>query len=174
MIKKLKQSNFLLSTLFGLTFTLLFLGPLNIGFENTTWFNSYDSKSDFIALKFFLNDSWRFPLGLNPNYGELSNSIVFSGAVPILSIIFKFFKFIFFEKFYYFSLLMCICFFLQYFFSYKIIFLLKNNNFYSIISGIFLLSPILINRLNLHLSLSAHWLILASIYLDLHNNQKKY
>ena len=39
----------------------------------------------------------------------------------------------------------------------------------------FLISPILIYRLNLHLSLSAHWLILASIYLDLNNgiSQKK-
>ena len=99
MIKKLKQSNFLLSTLFGLTFTLLFLGPLNIGFENTTWFNSYDLKSDFLALKFFLNDDWRFPLGSNPNYGELSNSIVFSGAVPILSIIFNFLNLFFLKIF---------------------------------------------------------------------------
>ena len=174
MIKKFKVSNFLLSALFGFTFTLLFLGPLNIGFENTTWFNSYDLKSDFLALKFFLDDNWRFPLGLNPNYGELSNSVVFSGAVPILSIIFKFFKFFLPENFHYFSLWIFICFSLQYFFSYKIIFFLTNNNFYSIISGIFfLLSPILLYRLNLHLSLSAHWLILASIYLDLNNNQKK-
>ena len=173
MINKFKVLNFSLSILFGITFTLLFLGPSNIGFENTNWFNSYDLKSDFLAFKFFLNDTWRFPLGLNPNYGELSNSIVFSGAVPILSIIFKFFKFLLPENFHYFSLWIFICFSLQYFFSYKIIYYLTNNNLYSTISGIFfLLSPILIYRLNLHLSLSAHWLILASIYLDLNKSQK--
>ena len=173
MINKFKVLNFSLSILFGITFTLLFFGPSNIGFENTNWFNSYDLKSDFLAFKFFLNDTWRFPLGLNPNYGELSNSIVFSGAVPILSIIFKFFKFLLPENFHYFSLWIFICFSLQYFFSYKIIYYLTNNNLYSTISGIFfLLSPILIYRLNLHLSLSAHWLILASIYLDLNKSQK--
>ncbi len=173
MIYKFKLLNFTLSILFGITFTLLFVGPSNIGFENTNWFNSYDLKSDLIAFQFFFNDSWRFPLGLNPNYGELSNSIVFSGAVPILSFIFKLFRFLLPDNFHYFTLWIFICFSLQYYFSYKIIYYLTKNNLYSVISSIFFLfSPILIYRLNLHLSLCAHWLILASIYLDLNHNQK--
>ena len=66
-----------------------------------------------------------------------------------------------------------ICFSLQYYFGHKIIYHLTKNNLYSVISSIFFLfSPILIYRLNLHLSLCAHWLILASIYLDLNHNQK--
>ena len=172
MINKFKLLNPTLSILFGITLTLLFVGPSNIGFENTNWFNSYDLKSDLLAFKFFFNDTWRFPLGLNPNYGELSNSIVFSGAVPVLSIVFKFLKFLLPDNFHYFTLWIFICFSLQYYFSYKIIYYLTKNNFYSVVSSIFfLLSPILIYRLNLHLSLSAHWLILAIIYLDLNQNQ---
>ena len=172
MINKFKLLNPTLSILFGITLTLLFVGPSNIGFENTNWFNSYDLKSDLLAFKFFFNDTWRFPLGLNPNYGELSNSIVFSGAVPILSIVFKFLKFLLPDNFHYFTLWIFICFSLQYYFSYKIIYYLTKNNLYSVVSSIFfLLSPILIYRLNLHLSLSAHWLILAIIYLDLNQNQ---
>ena len=42
-----------------------------------------------LSLKFFINDIWHFPLGLNPNYGNISSSIVFSGAVPIISLIVK-------------------------------------------------------------------------------------
>ncbi len=172
MINKFKLLNPTLSILFGITLTILFVGPSNIGFENTNWFNSYDLKSDLLAFKFFYNDTWRFPLGLNPNYGELSNSIVFSGAVPILSITFKFLKFLLPDNFHYFTLWIFICFSLQYYFSYKIIYYLTKNNSYSVVSSVFfLLSPILIYRLNLHLSLSAHWLILAIIYLDLNQNQ---
>ncbi len=173
MINKFKLLNFSLSILFGITFTFLFVGPSNIGFENTNWFNSYDLKSDLLAFQFFFNDNWRFPFGLNPNYGELSNSIVFSGAVPILSIISKFFKFFLPDNFHYFTLWIFLCFSLQYYFSFKIIYYLSENNLYSAVSSIFfLISPILIYRLNLHLSLCAHWLILASIYLDLNHNQK--
>ncbi len=173
-MNKLKLLNFTLSILFGITFTFLFVGPSYIGFENTNWFNSYDLKSDLLAFQFFFNDTWRFPIGLNPNYGELSNSIVFSGAVPILSILSKFFKFFLPDNFHYFTLWIFTCFSLQYYFSYKIINYLTRNNLYSAISSIFfIISPILIYRLNLHLSLCAHWLILASIYLDLNHNQKK-
>lgn len=173
MIFKSDLSIFILSVLFGIVFTSLFLDLSNVSFQNTEWFNSYDLKSDLIAFKFFFNDDWRFPIGLNPNYGEISNSIVFSGAVPILSFISKIFKYLLPDNFHFFSIWIFICFSLQFLFSYKIIYHLTNSKFYSLISGIFfLISPILIHRLNLHLSLSAHWLILASIYLDLNQNQK--
>ena len=110
--------------------------------------------------------------GLNPIM-ENSNSIVFSGAVPILSIVSKFFKFILPDNFHFFSFWIFICFSFQFLFGYKIIHHLTKNNYYSFVSAIFfLISPILIYRLNLHLSLSAHWLILASIYLDINQNQK--
>ena len=44
-----------------ITLTILFVGPSNIGFENTNWFNSYDLKSDLLAFKFFYNDTWIWP-----------------------------------------------------------------------------------------------------------------
>ena len=86
------KNNFLLlifcSTI-GLILTIFFLGYENIGITKTNWFLGYDNVSDFLALKFFLNDKWHFPFGLNPNYGGLTNSIVFSGAVPLFSLISK-------------------------------------------------------------------------------------
>ena len=173
MINKSEVLIFSLSFLIGIIFTILFLGLSNIGFENTQWFTSYDLKSDLLAHKFFVNDDWRFPIGSNPNYGELLNSIVFSGAVPIFSFVSKLFNPILPENFHFFSIWIILCFSLQFFFGYKIIYFLTKNSFYSLLAGVFfLISPILIYRLNFHLSLGAHWLILVGIFLDLDKNQK--
>ena len=163
----------IISIFLGLILTIFFLDFSNIGFNDTEWLRSYDLKSDYLALKFFLSDKWRFPLGYNPNYGEIPNSIVFSGAVPILSFISKIFKNFLPENFHFFSIWIFLCFSLQYFFSFKILNFLTKDYFFSLISAIFfLISPILIFRLNLHLSLGAHWLILAFFYFDIYQSQK--
>ena len=173
MINKSELLIFSLSFLIGIIFTILFLGLSNIGLENTEWFTSYDLKSDLLAFKFFVNDNWRFPIGSNPNYGEILNSIVFSGAVPIFSFISKLLNPILPENFHFFSIWIILCFSLQFWFGYKIIYYLTKNNIYSLLAGVFfLISPILIYRLNFHLSLGAHWLILAGFYLDVNRNQK--
>ena len=139
---------------------------------NVDWISSYDSKSDFLALKFFLNDEWRFPIGLNPNYGDITNSIVFSGAVPFLSFILKLFNSIIPNNFHYFSFWIILCISLQFYFSYKIFFLVTKDHFFSLLCGIFfLLSPILYYRLSIHLSLAAHWLILGYIYFEFKNTR---
>ena len=77
----------LISLIFGFLFTSLILGTDNLSPTKINWITSHDTRSDLLALKFFINDQWRFPLGLNPNYGDITNSIVFSGAVPFLSFI---------------------------------------------------------------------------------------
>ena len=157
----------------GSILTIFFVGYNNIGFTDTKWITNYDSLSDFIALKFFLQDEWRFPIGLNSSYGELKNSIVFSGAVPILSIITKIFKDFLPYNFHYFSIWIMICFSLHIFFSYKLIFsLTKNINFSAVSTLFFLFTPILIQRLDMHLSLGAHWLLLAYFYLEIEPNIK--
>ena len=157
----------------GSILTIFFVGYNNIGFTDTKWITNYDGLSDFIALKFFLQDEWRFPIGLNSSYGELKNSIVFSGAVPILSIITKIFKDFLPYNFHYFSIWIMICFSLHIFFSYKLIFsLTKNINFSAVSTLFFLFTPILIQRLDMHLSLGAHWLLLAYFYLEIEPNIK--
>ena len=158
----------LISFVIGSILTIFFIGYDHIGFTDTKWITNYDGLSDFLALKFFLQDKWQFPIGLNSNYGELENSIVFSGAVPILSIISKVFKNILPYNFHYFNIWIMICFSLHIFFSYKLIFsLTKDINFSAVSSLFFLFSPVLIQRLDMHLSLGAHWLLLAYFYLEI-------
>ena len=56
------KNNLLLfiSFVIGSILTIFFVGYNNIGFTNTKWITNYDSLSDFIALKFFLQDNGDF------------------------------------------------------------------------------------------------------------------
>ena len=162
----------LLSLFLGTLITCSIIGFSGLSPLNVDWISSYDSKSDFLALKFFLSDEWRFPIGLNPKYGDITNSIVFSGAVPFLSFILKLFNSTIPNNFHYFSFWIVLCISLQFYFSYKIFFLITKDHFFSLLCGIFFLfSPILYYRLSIHLSLSAHWLILGYIYFEFKNTK---
>ena len=70
--------------------TYIILGSGNILPTNEDWMIHGDAATDLIVWKYFFNDIWRFPIGLNPNYGlGQGSSIIYSGSVPILSIFFK-------------------------------------------------------------------------------------
>ena len=128
MLSNIKQIKILLLS-FAISFILLIIifGYENLSFTNINWITSFDTKSDFIALKFFLSDEWKFPFGLNPNYGRIENSIVFSGAVPILSFITKIFKDALVKNFHYFQFWIFLCLSLQYFILIKLFhYLLKK------------------------------------------------
>ena len=65
------------------------------------------------------------------------------------------------------------CFFLQLFFSFKILYFFTKNYNYSFIGSIFfLISPALIEKIFYHFSLGAHWLILSILYFEITNNKK--
>ena len=146
------------------------IGFGNISFQSVEWLHDGNESSiEQTAWYFFRNDIWRFPLGLNPNYGDdITTSIVFSDSIPILAFFFKIFKSILPENFQYFSLWFFLCFYFQLFFSYKILKKFTDSESYSLIGSIFfLLAPIFIFRMNYHVSVSAQWLLLFTLYLTL-------
>ena len=174
MKSKTNLNLFVFCLIIGLFLTWNILGSDNFNSANLNWISSYDLKSDYLAYKFFINDKWRFPLGLNPNYGEITNSIVFSGAVPILSFIFKTFKFLLPENYHFFSFWIIICISLQLFFSIKIFNLFSKDYKISVICGLFLITiPFFYYRLSIHLSLGAHWIIIGYLYYELKKNTKR-
>jgi len=124
-----------------------------------------------IGWYFFKNDYWRFPLGLNPNYGNgLGNTIVYSDSIPIFAILFKFLlktlQINISINFQYFSIWYYLCFYLQLYFSYKIFNYLTKNTIISFIGALLILfSPVYLFRMNHHGSLVGHWILLACIYL---------
>ncbi len=146
---------------------LFYLGIENLSIYNFDWLFYGDASSDISNWLNFKNSDWKFPIG-NFEIENLGiNSIVFTGAVPLFSIISKFF-FKSFDNFHFFNIWLFLCFYLQYLFSFLIINKYYKNYFSSILGGLFfVLSPILINRLGLHLSLGAHWILLAYFYIKI-------
>lgn len=142
------------------TFILYLLGFKNLSPISLDWLISGDRIGELIGWLNFKNSNWTFPFG-NYDQGEIGeNSVVFNGTVPVLALIFKFF-FKNFHSFQYFSFWILICVFLQGFISFIIINKLTKNTFYSIIGSLFfLISPIFIHRIGIHISLAGHWIIL--------------
>ncbi len=162
--------------LIGINLTILFNGFENISFENTKWlFSKNDMSGHHIGWYFFKDDIWRFPLGSNPNYGDgIGNSIVYSDSIPLFALMFKLINFILPEKFQYFSLWFMVCFFLQGFLSFLLIFKYTSNKSYSIIGSIFFIFyPILIYRFGWHPALFGQWTLLLSAFLVLEKDQRK-
>ena len=131
--------------------------------------------SDLISWKYYKDDIWRFPIGSNPNYGmDIASGIVFSGSVPFLSVIFKLFGNFLPNDFHFFGFWIFICFFLQSYIAFLIIYHHTKNLSFSIIGSLFfLVSPIFVHRIPMHVSLSAHWLILLGFYIETKNETAK-
>ena len=127
---------FHIAFLFLLFFKIEYLNPFN-----TFWL--YNDNSDNAAIQagwyFFKNDIWRFPLGLNPNYGQgLDNTIIVSDGIPILAIFFKLLGSFIKSEFQYISAWYFLCFFLQFYFAFRIINLFTKNFYFSLYLHIFL------------------------------------
>ena len=142
---------------------------------NLDWLNSGDLSTYQLGWEYFRDDKWRFPIGLNPNYGIYSDSnIIYSDSIPIFAIFFKLFNFLLPEKFQYFSIWILLCIYLQILFSYKIIYIGTGNRLFSFLGSLFFLTAsIFINRSGIHLSLLGQWLILCGIYIEISENGKK-
>ena len=143
------------------------VGIDNVSFKSTERLFTGESSQHQLGWHFIKNDIWRFPLGNNPNYGdEFSNSIVFSDAIPILALFFKSLKSFIPGSFQFFSFWYFICFFLQLFFSFIIIKKFTGSDLYSVIGSIFfLISPIFLYRVAVHVALASQWLLLFALYL---------
>ena len=167
-MRKLHINNYLLFFFISFIFTVYFVGLNNFWFTKVDWlYGSGDYTNSQLSWQYFQNDEWRFPFGKNPNYGiEIANSIVFTDNIPLLAFLFKTINIFNFGKIQYFSFWIFISFFLQFYFSYKILFEATNNNTFAILgSFIFSLCPFFLMRLSHHFALGGHWLILYSFYI---------
>lgn len=189
------RSKLVAPTLLGLVFSLFFLGSQVIDPRQDEWLlidqvnldrtlsptgealdlNGMDRTSHYIGWRFFSEDDWRWPLGLNPDNGlELSNSIVYSDSIPLMAIPAKLVAGLGLE-FQYFGLWLVLCFVMQAIIAYQIIGLFRNDLIFRLSgTALVLLSPILLWRVTLHMALGAHFLILAAIYLSLQNKRTKH
>ena len=165
---------------FYFLFSLILVGYV-IGFKNLIpseidWiFTKTDLISYYLPWYFYASDDWSFNIFKNYNYGlEISEGLLFADSVQILNPILKLLKNIFNFTFQYLSFWQILCITLQGFFSYKIIYYKTNCVKYSFLSSLFfILLPFFLDRLFIHISLAAHWLILWCIYLSIKYNINK-
>ena len=140
-----------------------------IYFTHVNWI--YDKGGDTfqhqLGWEFFRNEPWHFPIGIisSVNYPFGSN-LTFMDSIPLLAIPFKLISPILETRFQYFGLWEFISIFMQFFIGICIFNEFTDSWDVKILGGFFLiLSPPMIWRAFIHSSLTAHWLILFSIWL---------
>jgi len=163
-------------TLLSLLLTYFILGSNNISPVSDEWMLHGDAAQDLVVWRYFFSDEWRFPIGLNPNYGSgQGSSIIYSGSVPLLAIFFKIIKNFLPGNFHFFSIWIFICFLFQSLFSYLIIKKFTKDDTYALIASIFFITaPVFIKTVGVHIALFGQWLVLLSVYILSAHNKKSY
>jgi hypothetical protein len=166
--------SYFIPVIIGAAAFFLVVGPRAINVTNIAWLAKGDPATHFLGWDFFRHTNWSFPLGLNPRYGlELGNAIVFSDSNPLFALIFKPFSRLLPEPFQYFGIWLLVCFILQAWFGWKLTGLISNNvAILGLAASLFVFSPPMIFRVYGHLSLAAHFLILASLYFTFNEELK--
>ena len=164
-----KQSPAWLPVLIGVCSFLIICGPRFLDPTNISWLVGGDPLQHYLGWAFYRNSPWTWPVGLSPMYGmDFSSSIVFTDSIPLLAIPFKALSPLLPDTFQYLSIWVMLCFVLQAYFAFRLIGLITNSTAIQCLGCIlFLFSPPLIFRLSLHESLIGHFLLLASLYLNL-------
>jgi hypothetical protein len=159
----------LLPVLLGILAFFIVVGPRALNPMNIAWLEGGDPATHYLGWAFFRHSPWTFPLGLNPLYGlELSNAVIFSDSNPLFALIFKPFSALLPEPFQYFGIWFLTCFILQSWFGWKLTGLVSRNVVLQLLgAGLFLFVPAMIIRMEVHLSLAGHFLVLAALYLAL-------
>ena len=164
-----KSTSAWIPVLFGVCAFFIICGPRFLDPTNVAWLVGGDPLQHYLGWAFFRNSPWTWPVGLSPQYGlDFSNSIVFTDSIPLLAIPFKALAPLLPETFQYLSIWVMLCFVLQAYFAFRLIGLISSNIAIQCMGSVlFLFSPPLIFRLSLHESLMGHFLLLASLYLNL-------
>lgn len=167
------QDNPLLSIILGATFFFLFIGPQTLNPMNVSWLQFGDPAQHYYGWAFFRYGPWLLPLGLNPNFGiDMHSSIVYTDSIPLVAILLKPLSWALSEPFQYLGMFVLGCFLLQAYFSWKLSQLItKSILLQSLIICFFISAPIMVGRTFMTTSLTAHFLILAALYLSLRKNQ---
>lgn len=157
----------LLAALAGLVVCSLLIDPSILNPLNVDWLAKDDPAQSYLGWMFFRQEPWSLPLGLAHLLGmEQASSIVYSDSIPLLAIPLKLISAYLPANFQYDGLWLLGCYALQGFFACRLLMLFSSRRS-MIVSGVllFLISPIMLLRAQSHFALSAHWIVVAALYL---------
>ena len=164
--KKDKAFAFLFGALVGLVLFYKIYGYGVIGITNVEWLLSGgDLTRSYLGWVSYRNSPWHFPLWLTDNLitGE-SVSILYTGSVPLLAIIFKLFRSILPVHFQYFGLYGLICFIIQGGLSAIIFRKYTKNYLYCALGAVLMIvCPVLLEDMFTDMSFAGHFVVLVPI-----------
>lgn len=129
--------------------------------------NRGDLTQHYLGWCFFRRSAWTFPIGLTDRlaYPDYS-SVIYTDSIPLFAVFFKLLSPLLPDTFQYFGWWGLACFMLQGFFAAKILDKLHVGSIQTLVGSIlFILSPVVIEKMFRHTALGGHWIILAAIYL---------
>lgn len=127
-----------------------------------------DPVQYWLGFTFFKHSPWLWPPGLNPAYGlELGSSIFYADALPLLAFFFKAIHPAV-EVSQYWGFWLYACGALQGLLAWRLLGLATDDPLARLAgAALFVLQPALLNRMGGHFALSAHFLLLAGLWLCL-------
>ncbi|PFH09531.1 hypothetical protein BCF11_1928 [Collimonas sp. PA-H2] len=157
------------AALMGLAAFVFYTGGTIVWPTYTEWLMRGDFGQHFLGWNFFRHTPlWQFPLGANPAYGEtLGSSIVFTDSTPLFAFLFKPFTAWLPQPFQYIGIWLMLSAMLQGIFACKLLSLFSRDRCVVLLAtAFFVLAPPFWWRMLLECdALSAHWMILAALYL---------
>ena len=176
-MKSINKENVLASVLILILSLLIYhfaYGLHTILPSNTAWLLEarHDWGQHYLGWAFFRNDDWTFPLGTVKSwYYPMGTNVGLTDSLPLFALIFKVFNSFLGAEFQYLGLWIFLCFYLNGYFTNKILKLYNINWIIRFLVILFVITnPVLLYR-GLHPALCGQWLIIGSIYLYLKQPQ---
>lgn len=153
----------------------LFTFELIVGYErliptNIAWLTRTgwtDGWGAYLGWETYRYSPLKIPIGSNIAYGmDMGNSLVYTDSIPLLAIPLKFFSPLLPVPFQYFGFWLLICFCFQALISWQLFIKYTNDKLkLTCVTLILIFSPILLQRINVHMSQVGHFLFLWALYL---------
>lgn len=170
------------SSISSLFIVIIFIFILRFGIDvinptSTNWIlSSYsDWGQHYLGWAFFREEPINFPLGKIENYNYPSGTMVgYTDSIPIMAYLCKLFSFLLPEPFQYLGFWLLISHLLTGYFANKIIEIYSTNKLLNLLISLFIaFNPVILYR-DMHPALTAHWLIVGSLYFYLIINKNNY
>jgi hypothetical protein len=131
------------------------------------WVMHSDAAVHFLGWHFFRSEPWRFPIGVIQSFNYPQGTCtVFTDSIPLMAFLLKPFSSVLPGHFQYHGIWLLLSYMLQGVFGWYLVSRFLKNRFIAFVGTLFfVMSPVIVQRAELHESLTAHWVLLAALYL---------